>query len=331
MNVAIIGITGMVGKKILEILSNSILPINKLFLSASKKSFDDEIYWKNKKIKIKSIEETLDNKPDLVFFSAGDECSRKWVKKFSSKGSLVIDNSSVFRLDDDIKLIIPEINFDILTKNDKIISNPNCSTIQLVMVLSPLDKLYKINRVIVSTYQSVSGSGKEAVRQLTNEKQGIVDEMYYPYEIYNNCIPHCDTFHSSGYTREELKLINETKKIISDSEFDITATAVRVPVIRSHSESVNISFQNKPSIPEIRKVINESKGLILRDFPETNTYPMPKYATDKDEVFVGRIREDNSYKNSVNLWIVSDNLRKGAAKNAIQIAEKAHLNGLLKF
>jgi aspartate-semialdehyde dehydrogenase len=258
--------------------------------------------------------------PDIAIFSAGGSVSLEWAPKFAAVGTTVIDNSSAWRMHEDKKLVVPEINGHLLTKADKIIANPNCSTIQLVMVLAPLHKKYGVKRVVVSTYQSITGTGVKAVKQMENERAGIQSDMVYPYPIDQNCLPHCDVFEDNGYTKEEMKLTKETKKIL-DPNISVTATAVRVPVVGGHSESVNIEFENEPDLGEIRKILHETSGITLQDNPDTNNYPMPRYASGKDDVFVGRIRQDFSQANTINLWIVADNLRKGAATNAVQIAE----------
>ncbi|WP_185873626.1 aspartate-semialdehyde dehydrogenase [Blattabacterium cuenoti] len=322
MKLGIVGATGLVGRIMMDILEHKNLPIKNLYLSASKNSVGKKFFFKKKKYKIISIQNLLDNKPNIVLFSAGSNISKKWAPKFEEIGSTIIDNSSAWRMDPGKKLIIPEINAFSLSKKDKIIANPNCSTIQLVMILYPLHIEYKIIRVIISTYQSVTGTGKRALDQMNKEKNGkkIINKIY-PHPIYQNVLPHCDSFEKNGYTKEEIKLMKETKKIMNDQNISITATCVRVPVIGGHSESVNISFENKPNINQIYEIFSKKKGIIIQDNPKKNIYPMPLYAHGKDEVFVGRIRNDFSYKNSLNIWIVADNLRKGAATNAIQIAE----------
>ncbi|AFJ90775.1 aspartate-semialdehyde dehydrogenase [Blattabacterium sp. (Blaberus giganteus)] len=322
MKLGIVGVTGMVGRVMIDLLEKRNFPLKKLYISASNKSVGKKILFKKKEHKVISVYDLFLKKPDIVLFSAGSNISKEWSPKFSEIGSTVIDNSSAWRMDPGKKLIVPEINASCLCKQDKIIANPNCSTVQLVMVLFPLHIEYKINRVIVSTYQSVTGTGKKALDQLYQEKNGNYScNKVYPYPIYQNVLPHCDHFTDKEYTIEEMKLINETKKIMNDYNLAITATAVRVPVIGGHSESVNITFVKKPSINRVREILLKTKGIILQDQPKKNIYPTPLYAHGKDEVFVGRIREDFSFKNSIHIWIVSDNLRKGAATNAIQIAE----------
>lgn len=321
MKLGIVGVTGMVGRVMVDLLEKRNFPLKELYLSASDKSVGKEFYFQKKRHKVISVYDLFSKKPDIVLFSAGSDISKKWAPKFSDIGSIVIDNSSAWRMDSNKKLIVPEINASCLRKQDKIIANPNCSTIQLVMVLFPLHVEYEIRRVIVSTYQSVTGTGKKALDQLYQEKDGNYSRKVYPYPIYQNVLPHCDHFTDGGYTIEEMKLINETKKIMNDYNITITATAVRVPVIGGHSESVNITFKKKPSINHIYEILLNTKGIMVQDRPKKNVYPMPLYAHGKDEVFVGRIREDSSFQNSINVWIVADNLRKGAATNAIQIAE----------
>ncbi|WP_185866913.1 aspartate-semialdehyde dehydrogenase [Blattabacterium cuenoti] len=321
MKLGIVGVTGMVGRVMIDLLEKRNFPLKELYISASDKSIGKEFFFKKKVYQIISIYDLFLNKPDIVLFSAGSNISKEWAPKFSKEGSTVIDNSSAWRMDPSKKLIVPEINATSLCKEDKIIANPNCSTIQLVMILFPLHIEYGLSRVIISTYQSVTGTGKKALDQLYKEKDGNFSLKVYPHPIYQNVLPHCDHFTNNGYTIEEMKLINETKKIINDYNISITATAVRVPVTGGHSESVNITFKKKPNINHIYEILSKTKGIIVEDNPKKNGYPMPLYANGKDEVFVGRIREDFSFPNSINIWIVSDNLRKGAATNAIQIAE----------
>lgn len=321
MNIAVVGATGMVGTVLLKLLEERNFPIKRLLPVASQRSVGRELLFKGKLHKIMGMQEAVDAKPDLAIFSAGGATSLEWAPKFAEAGTTVIDNSSAWRMDPTKKLIVPEINANVLTKNDKIIANPNCSTIQLVMVLAPLHKKYVMRRVVVSTYQSVSGTGVKAVQQLENEIAGKRGEMAYPYPIHRNALPHCDSFEENGYTKEEMKLAREPQKILDDRTFSISATAVRIPTAGGHSESVNVEFLNDFEVSEVRSILHGTPGVTIQDNPETNTYPMPIYAHDKDEVFVGRIRRDETQPNSLNLWIVSDNLRKGAATNAIQIAE----------
>jgi len=321
MKLAVVGATGMVGKVMLEILTERNIKFDNLILVASERSVGKKISFQEKSYSVIGLNEAVKLKPDIALFSAGAETSLKWAPKFTEQGTRVIDNSSAWRMNSKIKLIVPEINASILNNEDKIIANPNCSTIQLVMVLNPLHINFKIERVVISTYQSVTGTGVKALNQLENEYQKKSGEMAYPYPIHQNAIPHCDIFLDNDYTKEEMKLINETHKILNDNKIGISPTTVRIPVIGGHSESVNIEFNKDFEINEIRKLLNKTNGVTVKDNPETNTYPMPIYAKGKDEVFVGRIRRDTSKSNAINLWIVSDNLRKGAATNTIQIVE----------
>ena len=321
MKVAVVGVTGMVGTIMLELLEKRKFPISELIPVASKKSAGKTVDFNGKAYKIITLEEAIKLTPKIAIFSAGGDVSLSWAPKFEKIGCTVIDNSSAWRMDPKKKLIVPEINANILSKDDKIIANPNCSTIQLVLALFPLHKVYKMKRVIVSTYQSVSGTGIKAVRQMENEANGIKGEMVYPYQIFKNALPHCDVFMNNGYTKEEMKLANEPKKILNDDSFRVTATAVRIPTAGGHSESVNVEFEKDFTLSMVRKLLNETPGVVVQDNPEVNSYPMPIFAHGKDDVFVGRIRRDESAEKTLNLWIVSDNLRKGAATNAIQIAE----------
>lgn len=330
MKLAVIGATGMVGEVILKVLEERNFPLKELIPVASERSLGKKINFKGKEFAIVSMQDAIDRKADIALFSAGGETSKKWAPEFAKNGTTVIDNSSAWRMDENIPLIVPEINANILTSEHKIIANPNCSTIQLVMVLNPLNQKYDIKRVVVSTYQSVTGTGKEAVEQLEGEIAGTNPAMKYPYPIFKNALPHCDSFDELGYTKEELKLMRETQKILNDKTIALTATAVRVPVQGGHSESVNIEFHKAFMENEVRKILHETPGIVVQDNPETNTYPMPIYAEGKDDVFVGRIRRDLSQANSLNMWIVADNLRKGAATNAIQIAEYLISNHLIK-
>lgn len=329
MKVAIIGVTGMVGEVLLRILEERNFPISELIPVASKSSIGKEVVFNQKKYQIQSIEDALAQKPDIAFFAAGGSISLEWAPKFAEAETVVIDNSSAFRMDDDKKLIIPEVNAETLTSEDKIIANPNCSTIQLVMALAPLHKKYTMKRVVVSTYQSVSGTGKRAVEQLENEIAGIQSEMVYPYPIHKNAMPHCDVFEENGYTKEEMKLAREPQKILNDHRFSITATAVRIPVEGGHSEAVNVEFENDFELGDVRLLLHQTPGIKLQDNVDTNVYPMPIYAHQKDDVFVGRIRRDETRPNTLNMWVVCDNLRKGAATNAIQIAEYLVKNQLV--
>lgn len=320
MRIAIVGATGLVGTEILTVLKEFKIPFDDLYLVASERSVGRTLNYQGVDYIIKSLAETVSLKPDIAIFSAGGATSLEWAPKFAEVGTVVIDNSSAWRMSPDHKLIVPEINAHELTENDKIIANPNCSTIQMVLALAPLHKKYGIKRVVVSTYQSISGTGVKAIRQLENEKNGAEGEMAYPYPINENCLPHCDVFEENGYTKEEMKLTNETKKIL-DQKINVTATAVRVPVSGGHSEAVNIEFENDFDLTQVRAILNNTEGITLKDNPDTNTYPMPLYAKGKNDVFVGRIRRDESQVNTLNMWIVADNLRKGAATNAIQIAQ----------
>ena len=321
MKLAVIGATGMVGTIMIKLLEERKFPITELLVVASKNSIGNPVHYQDRTIKIIGLEEAVLKKPEIAIFSAGSAVSLEWAPKFAESGTVVIDNSSIWRMDVTKKLIVPEINASVLTKEDKIIANPNCSTIQLVMALAPLHHKYKMKRVIVSTYQSVSGTGVKAVKQLENEIKGVKTEMAYPYPIHKNALPHCDDFEENGYTKEEMKLAREPQKILDDQSFAISATAVRIPTSGGHSESVNVEFEKSFELSSIRKILHETPGITVQDNPVTNTYPMPIYAHDKDDVFVGRIRKDESQENTLNMWIVSDNLRKGAATNAIQIAE----------
>lgn len=321
MKVAVVGATGMVGEVMLEILAKRNFPVTELIPVASEKSVGKQIEFKGNKYTVVGLQTAVDMKADIALFSAGGETSLEWAPKFAAAGTTVIDNSSAWRMDPTKKLVVPEINASELTKEDKIIANPNCSTIQMVLTLAPLHKKYNIKRVIVSTYQSITGTGVKAVQQLENEYAGIQGEMAYKYPIHRNAIPQCDVFEDNGYTKEEMKLVNETKKILSDDKIAVTATAVRVPIVGGHSEAVNVEFTNNFDVNDVRQILHETDGIVVQDNNDTYTYPMPKYAQGKDEVFVGRIRRDESQPNTLNLWIVADNLRKGAATNTVQIAE----------
>ena len=321
MKIAIVGATGMVGNVILQVLAERNFEMTELIPVASERSVGKHISFKNKDYTIVSLQDAVNKHPDIALFSAGGDTSLEWAPKFEAVGTTVIDNSSAWRMDPEKKLVVPEINGDVLTNNDKIIANPNCSTIQLVMALAPLHLKYKMKRVVISTYQSVSGTGVKAVQQLNNEEAGVKGEMVYPHPIGRNALPHCDIFLDNGYTKEEMKLVKEPKKILRDTSFSITATAVRIPTAGGHSEAVNVQFINDFEIEEVRELLSATPGVIVQDDIKNNIYPMPITAHQKDEVFVGRIRRDESQENSLNLWIVSDNLRKGAATNAVQIAE----------
>ncbi len=329
MKVAIVGATGMVGQVMLKVLAERNFPVTAIIPVASERSIGKEIEFKGTQFKVVGMQTAVDMKADIAIFSAGGDTSLEWAPKFAEAGTTVIDNSSAWRMNPNNKLIVPEINASELTKEDKVIANPNCSTIQMVLVMNPLHKKYKIKRTIVSTYQSITGTGVKAVQQLENEKNGVEGEMAYPYPIDQNCLPHCDVFEDNGYTKEEMKLVNEPKKILSDDDLKITATAVRVPVVGGHSEAINLEFENDFDLSEIRKILHETDGITLQDNTDTNTYPMPIYAKDKDDVFVGRLRRDESQANTLNMWVVTDNLRKGAATNAVQIAEYLSENKLV--
>jgi|TARA_B100000497_G_scaffold31229_1_gene36589 aspartate-semialdehyde dehydrogenase len=321
MKIAVVGATGMVGTIMMKLLEERNFPVTELIPVASERSVGKSVLFKGNECKIVGLETAVELKPDIAIFSAGGDTSLVWAPKFAEVDCVVIDNSSAWRMDPTKKLVVPEINANVITGEDKIIANPNCSTIQLVMALAPLHERYKMKRVIVSTYQSVSGTGVKAVRQMENEIHGKSEEMAYPYQIFKNALPHCDVFLENGYTKEEMKLANEPQKILGDDSFAITATAVRIPTAGGHSESVNVQFEEDFKLNDVRSILNEMPGVTVQDNPETNTYPMPILAHNKDDVFVGRIRRDESQANTLNMWIVADNLRKGAATNAIQIAE----------
>ena len=329
MKVAVVGATGMVGEVMLKVLAERNFPITELIPVASEKSVGKEIEFKGNKYKVVGMQTAVDMKADIAVFSAGGDTSKEWAPKFAAAGTTVIDNSSAWRMDPTKKLVVPEINASVLTKDDKIIANPNCSTIQMVMALAPLHKKYDIKRIIVSTYQSITGTGVKAVRQLENEYAGVQGEMAYKYPIHRNAIPQCDIFEENGYTKEEMKLVRETQKILEDKTIAVTATAVRVPVVGGHSEAVNVEFENDFEVSEVRSILHNTSGITVQDNIDTFTYPMPLYAEGKNDVFVGRIRRDESQPNSLNMWIVSDNLRKGAATNTIQIAEYLVANKLV--
>ena len=321
MKIAVVGATGMVGEVMLKVLAERNFPITELIPVASEKSVGKELEYQGKSYKVVSMQTAIDMKPEIAIFSAGGDTSKEWAPKFAEVGTTVIDNSSAWRMDPTKKLVVPEINASILTIEDKIIANPNCSTIQLVMTLAPLHKKYDIKRVIVSTYQSITGTGVKAVRQLENEYAGVQGEMAYKYPIHRNLIPQCDVFEDNGYTKEEMKLVRETQKILNDRTIAVTATAVRVPVVGGHSEAVNVEFENDFDVSEVRTILYHTPGVTVQDNIDTFTFPMPLYAEGKNDVFVGRIRRDESQPNTLNMWIVADNLRKGAATNAVQIAE----------
>lgn len=321
MKVAVVGATGMVGNVMLKVLEERNFKITELIPVASERSVGKKIQYKGKDYEVVGLGTAVEMKPEIAIFSAGGDTSTEWAPKFAEAGTTVIDNSSAWRMSPDHKLVIPEINANLLGKEDKIIANPNCSTIQLLMALKPLHDKYTIKRVVVSTYQSITGTGVKAVNQLENEYESKKGDMAYPYPIHRNALPHCDVFQDNGYTKEEMKLSNETIKILGDENVKVTATAIRIPVVGGHSESVNIEFENDFEEGDVRKLLSEFPGVTVQDNPETNTYPMPIYAEGKNDVFVGRIRRDYSQQNTLNMWIVADNLRKGAATNAVQIAE----------
>ena len=329
MKVAVVGATGMVGQVILKVLEERNFPVTELIPVATERSVGKEIMFRGKPYTIISMQDAINARPQLALFSAGGNTSLEWAPQFAAVGTTVIDNSSAWRMDPGKKLIVPEINAHVLTSTDKVIANPNCSTIQMVMVLDPLHKKYKIKRVVVSTYQSVSGTGKKAVDQMMNERKGIKGEMAYAYPIDMNVLPQVDAFLDNGYTKEEMKMLNETRKIIGDDSIRLTATTVRVPVKGGHSESVNIEFEKDYTIDDVRKLLSATKGVIVLDDNEKKEYPMPLFAEGKDDVFVGRLRRDESQDRSLNMWIVSDNLRKGAATNAVQIGEYLVSKGML--
>jgi aspartate-semialdehyde dehydrogenase len=329
MRVAVVGATGMVGEIMLQVLAERNFPVTELIPVASEKSVGKEIEWKGNTYKVVGLQTAVGMKPEIALFSAGGETSLEWAPKFAAVGTTVIDNSSAWRMDATKKLVVPEINASILTKEDKIIANPNCSTIQMVMALAPLHAKYDIKRIVVSTYQSITGTGVKAVRQLENEYAGIQGDMAYKYPIHRNAIPQCDSFEENGYTKEEMKLVRETQKILNDKTIAVTATAIRIPVVGGHSEAVNVQFENDFDVNEVRQILSNTPGVTVQDNLETFTYPMPIYAQGKDDVFVGRIRRDESQPNTINMWIVADNLRKGAATNTIQIAEYLVENNLV--
>lgn len=329
MKIAVVGATGMVGEVMLKVLAERNFPLTELIPVASERSVGKQITYQGKNYHVVSMQTAIDMKPEIALFSAGGQTSLEWAPKFAEVGTTVIDNSSAWRMDLTKKLVVPEINADVLTKEDKIIANPNCSTIQMVMVLAPLHEKYKIKRLVVSTYQSITGTGVKAVQQLENEYAGIQGEMAYHYPIHRNAIPQCDVFEDNGYTKEEMKLVRETQKIMRDDSIKVTATAIRIPVVGGHSESVNIEFEQDFDLNEVRSLLHQMDGVTVQDNLDTKTYPMPMYAEGKNDVFVGRIRRDESQPNTLNLWIVADNLRKGAATNTIQIAEYLLANHLV--
>lgn len=321
MKLAIIGATGLVGSEILQVLKERNVQFDELILVASERSIGNKVSFKGREYSIIGMQEAIDQKPDIAIFSAGGDTSLKFAPEFAKGGTRVIDNSSAWRMNPAHKLVVPEINGSELSEKDLIIANPNCSTIQMVLALAPLHQAYKVKRVVVSTYQSVTGTGKAAVDQMNNEREGIDGDMVYPYPIDKNVIPHIDVFMENDYTKEEMKMVNETKKIFGDDSVQVTATAVRLPVVGGHAESVNVEFESDFDIDEVKALLAQTSGIIVQDNPAKNEYPMPLFAHGKDEVFVGRIRRDETQANTLNMWIVADNLRKGSATNAVQIAE----------
>jgi aspartate-semialdehyde dehydrogenase len=328
MKTAVVGATGMVGRTMIRVLEERNFPVTELLPAASERSVGKEITFRGKPVKVVSVQEAIDARPAFAIFSAGATASKEWAPLFAANGTVVIDNSSAWRMDPGVPLVVPEINSHSIKKGDRIIANPNCSTIQMVMALAPLHKKYRIKRLVVATYQSVTGTGVRAVAQMENERAGIKGEMAYPHPIDLNCFPHGGSFQADGYTTEEQKLIDETRKILGDQSIMVTATVVRIPVVGGHSEAVNIEFENEYDIDEARNLISSFPGVVVYDNPAMNEYPMPRLAHNRDEVFVGRIRRDLSKEKCLNLWVVSDNIRKGAATNAVQIAEFMAANGL---
>ena len=329
MRVAVVGATGLVGKKMMQLLEERKFPVSEFYPVASAKSVGLKVTFRGKEYDVMGMEDAISQKPDIAIFSAGGSTSKEWAPKFAAAGTVVIDNSSAWRMEPGIKLVVPEVNAHVIQKTDKIIANPNCSTIQMVVALKPLHDHYQIKRVVVSTYQSVTGTGKKAVDQLMNERNGIEGEKAYPYAIDLNLLPHIDVFLDNGYTKEEMKMVHETQKIMGDDSIRVTATTVRVPVIGGHSESVNVEFEKEYDLAELRRILENAPGIVVVDDVANLKYPMPLMAHDRDEVFVGRIRRDETQPKTINMWIVSDNLRKGAATNAIQIAEYMLSKGLI--
>lgn len=330
MKVAVVGATGMVGRMMLKVLEERNFPVDVLYPAASEKSVGKDVIFNEKPIKVVSVMEAVEAKPEVALFSAGASVSKEWAPVFAQNGTVVIDNSSAWRMEENIPLVIPEINIHAVEKDNRIIANPNCSTIQMLMALAPLHREYTIKRIVVSTYQSVTGTGVKAVTQLENERQGIQGEMAYPYQIDMNCLPQCDVFLDNGYTKEEMKLVNETRKILEDNTIRVTATAARVPVVGGHSEAVNVEFSREYDLDRVKELLSSTPGVILYDNPAEKRYPMPIISHNKDEVFVGRLRRDFSQEYTLNMWVVADNIRKGAATNAVQIAEAMIQAGLLK-
>lgn len=321
MKVAVVGATGLVGTQMIRVLEERDFPVTEFIPVASEKSIGKKVTFKNKEYVVVGMQDAIRMKPQLAIFSAGGGTSKTWAPKFAEVGTTVVDNSSAWRMDPDIKLVVPEVNAHVLTITDKIIANPNCSTIQMVVALVGLHKAYKVKRIVVSTYQSVTGTGKKAVDQLMNERKGISGDMVYPHRIDLNALPHIDVFLDNGYTKEEMKMVNETRKIMEDDAIRVTATTVRIPVIGGHSEAVNVEFEKEFELADVRRILEHSEGVVVMDDPKNNVYPMPINAQNRDEVFVGRLRRDETQPKTLNMWVVSDNLRKGAATNAIQIAE----------
>lgn len=332
MKVAVVGVTGLVGTVMCQVLEEQKFPVTEFLAVASERSIGKKITFSGKQYSCIGMETAVAERPDIAIFSAGGSVSKEWAPRFAEVGTTVVDNSSAWRMDPTKKLVVPEINADVLTEDDKIIANPNCSTIQMVAALAPLHNAYGIKRLVISTYQSITGTGVKAVNQYESEKSGkkqLPEEMAYHYQILDNCLPHCDIFLDNDYTKEEMKLVHETRKILGDNTLGITATAVRVPVQGGHSESVNVQFNQPFEVADVKRLLSEAPGVIVQDDIKTNKYPMPLYAKHKDEVFVGRIRRDDSAENALNLWIVADNLRKGAATNAVQIAQYLVANKLV--
>ena len=321
MKVAIVGATGLVGNQMIRVLEERNFPVTEFIPVASDKSIGKKVIYKSKEYAVVGVQDAIDRKPQIAIFSAGGGTSKMWAPRFAEVGTTVVDNSSAWRMEPGIKLVVPEVNAHVLEKTDKIIANPNCSTIQMVVALVGLHKAYKIKRIVVSTYQSVTGTGKKAVDQMMNERKGITGEMAYPHRIDMNALPHIDVFLDNGYTKEEMKMVNETRKIMEDDSIRVTATTVRIPVIGGHSESVNVEFEKEFELSDVYRILENSSGVIVMDEPAKNIYPMPILSHNRDEVFVGRIRRDETQPKTLNMWVVSDNLRKGAATNAIQIAE----------
>jgi len=328
--VAVVGATGLVGRTMMKVLEERNFQMDEFIPVASERSKGMEVKFKGRSYKVRTLAEAVAEKPQIALFSAGSGASLEWAPKFAEVGTIVIDNSSAWRMDKTKKLVVPEVNAHVLTTDDKIIANPNCSTIQMVVALNPLHKKYKIKRIVVSTYQSVSGTGQKGVAQLMDERNGTKGDRVYPHSIDMNVLPHIDVFLDNGYTKEEMKMVNETKKIMGDDSIRVTATTVRVPVTGGHSEAVNVEFEKDFALDEVNKILSGSEGIVVIDEPKNNKYPMPKDIEGKDEVFVGRIRRDESQPNTLNLWVVADNLRKGAATNAVQIAEYLASHDLLK-